>query len=203
MTSVKCPKCQLVSFATTEQCKRCGATLTAAQTPPPRAPASASASASATGPWRDGRSLVKRMDVPLADCCIKCSASAGITRKPVFLKAYSAWSVLTHFIGVHVYYPINLEVPLCGRHRAATDKVFLGLLAAGILLCVLGFFGIQMSAAAMPMYVFISGFVVLGAAVIYLLVRSDVVSVRKYKDPYLWLSGAHSRYLQQLPDWQR
>lgn len=201
MTSVKCPKCNLVAFATSDQCKRCGASLTAAQTPPPRAPASAPAPASATGPWRDRRWLVKRMDVPLADCCIKCGESADILRKPVFLKVSSAWSLLTIWLRVHIYYPINLEVPLCGRHRAALNKIFVGLLVTGFALCAVGFLGMRLD-SSVPVIVLGVGIVVVLVAILYG-VRNEVVSVWKYKDPYLWLNGAHRSYLEQLPDWQR
>jgi hypothetical protein len=104
MPSIKCPTCGFVRFATEEHCKRCRAASDPNQTHKARPQA---------GAWRDRWWLVKHLDVPLDESCIKCCDTADVSREPVALEATSAWTLLTHAFGIEVFRRFQFEVPLC------------------------------------------------------------------------------------------
>jgi len=139
--------------------------------------------------------------VPLHDSCIKCGESADVSYKPVSVKAYSAWSLLTQLAGIRVFRRICFEVPLCKRHRYGIDRFAVGSLIAGMLIGLFGVTGMRMNSIILPLVVFMVGFVVGAVGLIFLLVRREIVQVWKYKEPYLWLWGAKRRYLERLPNW--
>jgi hypothetical protein len=208
MSSIKCAQCGLVNFSHAENCKRCRATLHAARVnAPPNAAAAENRGEDASplpvvGAWRDRRWLVKQLGVPLIQRCIKCSESADVTYKPVSLKVYSAWSLLTHFIGVRVFRMIPVEIPLCRRHRSGMDWVALGLVLAGLAGCIAGFALLQMN-SALPIVMFGVGFLLMAVGFLFSVGRNDVVRVWRYKDPYIWLWGVDRSFLEALPEWSK
>ena len=208
MPSIKCSQCGLVNFSDAENCKRCRAALNAIGGPDaPSLSASPSLSPSLSpapvvGAWRDRRWLVKQISVPLIQRCIKCSESDDVTYKPVSLKVYSAWSLLTQLVGVRVFRMIPVDIPLCRRHRSGLDKVAIGLVVVGLGGCILGFYLLQMN-SILPIVIFGIGFLLIAAGFIFSLVRSDQVRVWRYKDPYIWLWGVDRSFLDALPEWSQ
>ena len=204
MSSIKCAQCGLVNFSTAENCKRCRAPLAATVNATPDATSNRGEDASqpvpVVGAWRDRRWLVKQISVPLMQRCIKCSESADVTYKPVSLKVYSAWSLLTQLAGVRVFRMIPVDIPLCRRHRSGFHIVAIGLVVVGLLGCIAGFYLLQMN-SILPIVLFGVGFLLIAAAFIFSLIRSDAVRVWRYKDPYIWLWGVDRSFLEALPDW--
>ena len=196
MPSIKCPHCGLVNFSHAEICKRCQAALngvdgTAEPSPKPL-----------VGAWRDRRWLVNQLSLPLEPRCIKCSESEDVSYKPVSLKVYSAWSLLTQLAGVRVFRMVPIEIPLCRRHRSGLDKVAIGLVLVGLAGCILGFALLQMS-SILPIVIFSLGFFVMAAGFISSVIRSNEVRVWRFKDPYIWLWGVDRSYLDGLPEWSK
>lgn len=217
MSPIKCAQCGLVNFSHAENCKRCRATLhaaapDAAPNAPPDAPPNArphstfsrredaSPPPTVVGAWRDRRWLVKQLSVPLIQRCIKCSESTDVTYKPVSLKVYSAWSIVTQLVGVRVFRMIPVDIPLCRRHRSGFHIVAIGLVVAGLLGCIAGFSLLQMD-SILPIVLFGVGFCLIAAGFIFTLIRSDAVRVWRFKDPYIWLWGVDRSFLDALPDW--
>ena len=203
MSSIKCHNCGLVNFATLEHCKRCRAALDQSQAhqTTDQSQAHQTTGQQPVGAWRDRWWLVKHLGVSLDESCIKCSESAEVSYKPVSVKAYSAWSLLTQLAGVRVFRWINFEVPLCRRHRHGMDRFAVGSMVTGALICMLGVGGMRMNSIILPLVLFILGFFVAAVGLIFQLVRRETVQVWKYKHPYIWLWGAKRRYLKQLPNW--
>ena len=191
MSSIKCANCGLVNFSNAEQCKRCRVPITGGGDASPKP---------LVGAWRDRWWLVKQLSVPLVQRCIKCSESADVTYKPVSLKVYSAWSLVTQLAGVRVYRMIPIDIPLCRRHRSGMDKVANAVMLVGIGGCVLGFALMRMS-SILPVVIFLIGFLLIAAGIVSYLVNQDKVKVWRFKDPYIWLWGVDRSYLEGLPEW--
>jgi hypothetical protein len=194
MPSTKCHSCGLVNFPNLEHCKRCRAELEKSSAPK-------ISSRQPIGAWRDRCWLVRRLEAPpLDDVCIKCSETADVTFRRVAVKVYSAWSLVTQLAGVRLFWMINLEVPLCRRHRSGFDKLATAIILAGVLVFALGIASMRIDSIA-PIVVTMLGFFVVAGGLLVYLVRRDKVKVWRYKDPYLWLWGAHRSYLDRLPNW--
>jgi hypothetical protein len=192
MSSIKCPTCGFVRFVTEEHCKRCGTASDQNQT---------HKSQSKTGAWRDRRWLVKHLEVPLDQTCIKCCETTDVSRQPVKLKAYSAWSLLTQLVGVRVFRWLQFEVPLCRRHRGM-DKLMVGIMVAGALISLIGIAAIR-EFVILSLTLFSAGFLTMATGFVLYLIRRERVKVWRYKHPYVWLWGVHKSYLERLPNWSR
>lgn len=192
MPSIKCPTCGFIRFATEENCKRCSAASDHNPTHKTRP---------VTGAWRDRRWLVKHLEVPLDETCIKCGETADISHQRVKLKAYSAWSLLTQVVGVRIFRWLQFEVPLCRRHRGM-DKLMLGIMGGGAFIMMLGIAVIR-DFVILSLRLFGAGFLTTATGFILYLIRRDRVSVWRYKHPYVWLWGVHRSYLERVPNWSR
>jgi hypothetical protein len=193
MSSIKCPTCGFVRLAIEENCRRCLAASNQNKS---------HQSWQKTGAWRDRWWLVKHLEVPLDETCIKCGETKDVSREPVKVEALSAWSFLTHLAGIHVFRWLQFEIPLCRRHRYGMDKVVVGTIVAGALIMIVGIAGIRAS-VILPLALFVAGFLTIGAGVVLYLIRRERVSVWRYKHPYVWLWGVHRNYLERLPNWSR
>ena len=194
MSSIKCAHCGLLNFSDAENCKRCRAALQRGEDAPPKV----ALPIQSVGAWRDRWWLVKQVTVPLVDGCIKCSESADVNYKSVSVKAYSAWSLVTQLAGVRIFRMIPVDVPLCRRHRSAVDKITIGIILAGLALCVLGVALMQMS-SILPVVLFMAGFLVIPAGID----SPRACESLRFKDPYIWLWGVHRSYLEGRPEWSK
>jgi hypothetical protein len=185
MSSIKCDNCGLVNFSDAENCKRCKLSL--------REP---------IGAWRDRRWLVKKIAAPLTERCIKCNESADVIYKPVSVKAYSAWSLLTQLAGIRIFRMIPVDVPLCRRHRSPLDWFPIVFMLVGIFIGTFGIPLMRMHNPILPISLFVSGFfVIMPFGILLYFGRREYVKVWRYKDPYIWLWGVDRSYLEGLPNW--
>ena len=191
MSSIKCDNCGLVNFGYLENCKRCRTALNRGEGAPQQ---------QLVGAWRDRCWLVKKITVPLKDQCIKCGVSTEVTYKPVSVKAYSAWSLLTQLAGIRIFNMIRIDIPLCRYHRSGVDKVAIGIIVAGLAISTIGF-SLMMMSSLLPIVIFMAGFFMVCAGILAYLIRRDIVKVWRFKDPYIWLWGVHRSYLEGLPEW--
>ena len=214
MTSWKCAACGLVNLASENNCKRCGAAAatTGVEAPPPPTgivledgyvlplpPAIG-------GIWRDKSTLVMTKDASLPDRCVKCNAPANGVRLKRMLAWHSPVLYLVIFFAVLIYVILaailskraTVYIGLCNQHfqRRRKQKV-IGwlLLAIGVVVPILAI------AYDYPMLGLL-GFAVFLFAVIWLVVVSRVVVVKKIDDQLVWLNGINSNYLAQFPAWQ-
>ncbi len=214
MTSWKCAACGLVNLASENNCKRCGAAAatTGVEAPPPPTgivledgyvlplpPAIG-------GIWRDKSTLVMTKDASLPDRCVKCNAPANGVRLKRMLAWHSPVLYLVIFFAVLIYVILaailskraTVYIGLCNQHfqRRRKQKV-IGwlLLAIGVVVPILAI------AYDYPVLGLL-GFAVFLFAVIWLVVVSRVVVVKKIDDQLVWLNGINSNYLAQFPAWQ-
>jgi len=214
MTSWKCAACGLVNLGSENNCKRCGAAAatTGVEAPPPPTgivledgyvlplpPAIG-------GIWRDKSTLVMTKDASLPDRCVKCNAPANGVRLKRMLAWHSPVLYLVIFFAVLIYVILaailskraTVYIGLCNQHfqRRRKQKV-IGwlLLAIGVVVPILAI------AYDYPILGLL-GFAVFLFAVIWLVVVSRVVVVKKIDDQLVWLNGINSNYLAQFPAWQ-
>ena len=214
MTSWKCAACGLVNLGSENNCKRCGAAAatTGVEAPPPPTgivledgyllplpPAIGSI-------WRDKSTLVMTKDASLPDRCVKCNAPANGVRLKRMLAWHSPVLYLVIFFAVLIYVILaailskraTVYIGLCNQHfqRRRKQKV-IGwlLLAIGVVVPILAI------AYDYPILGLL-GFAVFLFAVIWLVVVSRVVVVKKIDDQLVWLNGINSNYLAQFPAWQ-
>jgi len=214
MTSWKCAACGLVNLGSENNCKRCGAAAatTGVEAPPPPTgivledgyvlplpPAIGSI-------WRDKSTLVMTKDASLPDRCVKCNAPANGVRLKRMLAWHSPVLYLVIFFAVLIYVILaailskraTVYIGLCNQHfqRRRKQKV-IGwlLLAIGVVVPILAI------AYDYPVLGLL-GFAVFLFAVIWLVVVSRVVVVKKIDDQLVWLNGINSNYLAQFPAWQ-
>ena len=214
MTSWKCAACGLVNLGSENNCKRCGAAAatTGVEAPPPPTgivledgyvlplpPAIG-------GIWRDKSTLVMTKDASLPDRCVKCNAPANGVRLKRKLAWHSPVLYLVIFFALLIYVILaailskraTVYIGLCNQHfqRRRKQKV-IGwlLLAIGVVVPILAI------AYDYPILGLL-GFAVFLFAVIWLIVVSRVVVVKKIDDQLVWLNGINSNYLAQFPAWQ-
>ena len=213
-TSWKCAECGLVNFASENNCKRCGAVAVTAgvEAPPPPTgivledgyilpPPPAIG-----GIWRDKSTLVMTKDASLPDRCVKCNAPANGVRLKRRLAWHSPVLYLLIFLAVLIYVILagmlskraTVYLGLCNEHFQRRRKQK----AIGWLLLAIGVVGPILAIAYDYPMLGLLGFAVFLFAVVWLVVVSRVVVVRKIDDQLVWLNGLKSDYLAQFPSWQ-
>jgi len=214
MTSWKCAACGLVNLGSENNCKRCGAaaaTTGVEAAPPPTGIVLEDGYVLPLPPaiggiWRDKSTLVMTKDASLPDRCVKCNAPANGVRLKRMLAWHSPVLYLVIFFAVLIYVILSailskratVYIGLCNQHfqRRRKQKV-IGwlLLAIGVVVPILAI------AYDYPILGLL-GFAVFLFAVIWLVVVSRVVVVKKIDDQLVWLNGINSNYLAQFPAWQ-
>ena len=208
--SWKCSECGLVNFASDANCKRCGATSASAGGPVatpagivlqdgyvlPPPPTSA-------GIWSKGSTLVMDKNASLPDLCVKCNAPAHGLR----IKRKLSWHHPLLYIlicGAALFYVIlamalskraTIDFGICENHKRRRRKLLnigLGLLAAGLILPVVGF-GYDYPAVGL------FGLLLLLIAIIWLVVANQLVNVKRIDDRYVWLSGMSKEFVAHFP----
>ena len=214
MTSWKCAACGLVNLASENNCKRCGAAAatTGVEAPPPPTGIVLEDGyvlpppPTIGGIWRDKSTLVMTKDASLPDRCVKCNAPANGVRLKRMLAWHSPVLYLVIFFAVLIYVILaailskraTVYIGLCNQHfqRRRKQKVI------GWLLLTLGIVVPILAIAYDYPMLGLFGFAVFLFAVIWLVVVSRVVVVKKIDDQLVWLNGINSDYLAQFPAWQ-
>lgn len=203
LQSWKCHACGLVNFASDANCKRCGApniqTTPAGIVledgyvlpPPPQ------------GIWYDGNTLVMDKSALLPDYCIKCNAATSGLR----IRRRLSWHHPVLYIlvfGAALFYVIlamalskraTVEFPICPEHKRRRRmylNIGLGTLAAGVLFSVLGFGYEYPSLGLLGIFLFL-------VAVVWLVIASKVVNIKKIDERYVWMNGVNREFLHRFP----
>jgi hypothetical protein len=218
MSSLKCPQCGLVNFATAPACKRCklpfndGAQVEAqpsqnayAQDPytqAPYAPQQQYGSDSALNVWRDGSQLVAANNTTLPERCIKCNAPASTLLKrtvewypPYVLLIF----LLVHIAGIILYCitrkRATLYIGLCEAHlnrRRFGLLIGICMLVGSVLFFWTSVTGDAPQWALLAVIVFMVGLCVTVSV-------WRIVKASKIEEPYVWLKGINSEFLETLP----
>jgi hypothetical protein len=100
-------------------------------------------------------------------------------------------------IGVLRYLKFSLNLPLCRKHH--WSRMISTVL--GVLIIFLGI-SVVVSGFVFNSYILLYGgiFMVI-PGVIVAAVKGTPISIRKLKNPYVWLSGIDKGYLASLPQW--
>ena len=212
-TSWRCAECGLVNFASSANCKRCGAAQSTAGVPAQPTPAGIVLEDGyvlppppSGGVWRDNSTLVMVKEAPLPDRCVKCNAPANGVRLRRRLAWHSPVLYLLIFVAVLIYAILaavlskraTIYIGLCAEHfQGRRKKIAVGwiLLAGGLISIIVGF------AYEYPI-IGLLGFAVFLFALVWLITVSRVVTPKKIDDRLVWLNGINSAYLSQLPPWQ-
>jgi ribosomal protein L40E len=212
-TSWKCTECGLVNFASATNCKRCGAAaVSAAYAPPPPAGLVLEDGyvmpppPSTGGVWCDKSTLVMTKDAALPDRCVKCNAPANglrLKRKlswhhPVLYLLVFGAALLYVIIAAVLSKRATVYLGLCAEHFQRRRRR----MAIGWLLLVAGIVGVPAAIAYDYPMVALLAVAVFLFSVIWLIVVTRVVTVKKIDDRLVWLKGINSNYLSQLPPWQ-
>jgi hypothetical protein len=215
VSSINCPQCGLVNFASDISCKRCGASLAggaplvAGSTaqgivledgyvlpPPPISPFS--------GVWRDRSKLVMSRDAELPPRCVKCNVPTHLRLKRRLTWHHPLLYILV-FVALLIYLIVamvirktaTVEIGLCDEHLAKRRRdlrITIGLLIAGLI-------GLALAIGFSDGTYLLLGFLGLIAALIYGIVAVRVVAPAKIDDQFVWLTGINKNYLNELPAW--
>ena len=213
-SSWKCAQCGLVNFASASNCARCGAIVSNTgiqQASPPGAIVLEDGYVlppppSSGGIWRDKATLILSKDASLPDQCVKCNAPANGVR----LKRRLSWHHPAIYILILVAWIIYVVLAIVLRKQAT---VYLGLcaehfqrrrkyLAAGWVFLAIGFISPTVAFAANYPALGLLGVLVLITSIIWLVVVTRVVTVKKIDDRFVWLNGINANYLALFPPWQ-
>lgn len=219
MSSLRCPQCGLVNFADAPVCKRCklpfnsqsadGAAYPDGDAQPsqgfyqpysdqqqpynPEQP---------EGVWRDGSLMVMTKETVLPKRCVKCNAPAiKLLRRTV--EWYPRYVILVFILiriaGLILYFctrkRMTVHIGLCEGHLS---KRRFGMLIGAIMssLGVLAFFAAVTSDSpqlAIPtIFLFLVGIIVMVS-------MWRTVTAKKIEEPYVWVKGVSSAFLDTLP----
>jgi hypothetical protein len=213
-TSWKCAQCGLVNFASATNCKRCGTAAASAgeYSPPPPAGIVLEDGYVLPPPptigsiWRDGSTMIMTKEASLPDQCVKCNAPAnGLRLKrrlswhhPVlYLLILVAW-IFYVLLAVLLRKRATVYLGLCAEHFQRRRK----LLAVGWILLAIGLISPVVAFANDYPAVGLLGLLVLIISIVWLILVTRVVTVKKIDDRLVWLGGIDSNYLAQFPLWQ-
>jgi hypothetical protein len=212
-TSWKCAECGLVNFATSVNCKRCGAALATSGVPAELQPNGIVLEDGYVlpppptgGVWRDNSTLVMMKEAPLPDRCVKCNAPANGVRLRRSLSWHHPVLYLLIFVGVLIYVILAavlskramIYIGLCAEHIRRRRKMIAAgwaLLVAGLVSAIAAFANDYPTGGMLGLGVFLF-------ALVWLIMISRVVTPKKIDDRLVWLNGVNSAYLSQLPPWQ-
>jgi Ca2+/Na+ antiporter len=182
--------------------------------------------------YRSGEFLVVHKDALLPDRCIKTNEPAKGCRikrhfkktNPIIFILYVIWQVALIngylpfigwplFIGLCIlgfYLTKRATIQLGVSEQIRTKKIrsvkiSLSCFLTAILATVLGIlFMVKDPSQILLIYgVFILGFLAFTTGLLLNADSGKLVSLKKFKDDYLWLCGAGSDYLDSLPDWSQ
>jgi hypothetical protein len=156
------------------------------------------ASAQASGVWHDQKRIVKHIDAPLPDRCLKCNSPHNTSRKLSTLKYYPAYNIALALFGFTYYKKVGVEIVVCATHRAKQKQK--ALWGALMLVASIGLFLLSV-ALDTPIMLIVVALVLFFISCIYLVTLGGPLSVTKIKEPYIWLKGADEEYLNTLPQW--
>lgn len=212
-TSWKCAECGLVNFAGAANCKRCGAASATAGVPAQPPPAGIVLEDGyvlppppSGGIWRDNATLVMVKEALLPNRCVKCNEPAQSVRVRRRLSWHHPVLYLLIFVALIVYAILAavlskraiVYIGLCPDHfqRRRTNLI------VGLVLLVIGLIGAIIAFANEYPMIGLVGLAVFLFAMVWLIVVSRIVTVKKIDDRLIWLNGINSSYLAQFPPWQ-
>jgi hypothetical protein len=199
-----------VNFASAANCKRCGAVNDnpGVQLPPPQGIMLEDGYVlppppPAGGIWRDRSTLVMSKDASLPDQCVKCDAPANGFR----LKRQLSWHHPALYLLILMAWIIYVILVLVLRQQAT---VYLGLCAehyqrrrnlliVGWVLLAMAFISVVFGFSNDYPAFGLLGLLGLIISIIWLVVVTRVVTVKKIDDRYVWLNGIDANYLARFP----
>ena len=155
--------------------------------------------------WRQGRTLVMRLDAVLPDRCVKCNAPVNGAKLPRNIYWHHPGLFLLIFLNLLIYVIVALivrkrakiSVGICEKHRSIRMKA----IAAAWLLALLGIGLLVGGIVSENGWLVTSSIILLLAGFIYGVVRGRIVTPRRIDKEHVWLNGVCAEYLENLPDW--
>lgn len=152
--------------------------------------------------WRDGRDLILPIQADHAARCYRCGAPAASRVPRTLYWHHPAWYLLI-LAGILIYALVALAirrradvvVGLCPRHTAARRRA--AWIGAGLLGSAVGALALAIAGPAAVGWLMIP--TTIGGLVV-LMVRSNLVRVRRIESPHVWLANPAPALLEGLPD---
>jgi len=215
MSALKCEQCGLVNFADASHCKRCRTPFLRNVSTEPGTdlqgivledgyvlPAPPAINDPNAGVWRDNSKLVMSRDAVLPMRCVKCNAATSGRLKrnlswhhpALFILLLVAWLIYL-IVAMIIRKRATVEVGICDEHRARRRSfIWITCIAIG-----LGFAGVFLGLMANEGSPALVGVLVLLAGIIFGVIAVRVTAPSKIDDQFVWLTGVHKDYLNQLP----
>lgn len=221
MSSLKCPQCGLINFATAPACKRCklpfndqagneasddatgnsqpGQDYYQPQSHAEQQPYNLNY---AQGVWRDGSLMVMTKETVLPNRCVKCNAPASklLKRTVEWYPRYVIWVfIFIRIVGLILYFctrkRVTVYIGLCEDH---INRRRFGMLIGGLILLLgfMAFFGAMSSEAFGIVFL---GLLLILAGIIVMVTVWRTITAKKIEEPYVWVKGIHSDFLETLP----
>ena len=209
--SWKCPECGLVNFASDANCKRCHAassqTTSTVDTrpagivledgyvlpPPPQA-----------GVWQEGKTLIMDKNAFLPDYCVKCNVPANGLRLRKKLKWHHPLLYLLIIPGVLIYAIVatflsqqaTVEFGICADHKRRRRIVWSIGVALLITELIMPFAAL---AGDLDGSIVGIGFLLLLVGIVWLVLASSFVTVKKMDERFVWMTGINQSFLSHFP----
>ena len=165
------------------------------------------------GIWCDDELLIMTKNAELPDRCLKCNLPADcwkIERKLRWHKPFWYLLVLLNLflyvlVAMLVHKTAKLRIPLCERHRRRRRLRIVSawrLVLAGVVTILVAIIVLSSSpdtGIAVP--VICSGGVLLLVGMIMGIVGSEVATVQKIDERFVWLTKVAPEFLAELPPW--
>ena len=216
MSSLKCPQCGLINFATAPNCKRCKIPFNDQAVEfeadgsqlgegfyQPQADAEHHYNLNyAKGVWRDGSLLVMTKETILPNRCVKCNAPAMKLLKRT-VEWYPRYVILVfiliRIVGLILYFctrkRVTVHIGLCEDH---INKRRFGVLAGCVVLLV-GFISFFGALGNENFGIVFLGLLLILAGMIVMVTVWRTVTAKKIEEPYVWVKGVHRDFLDTLP----
>lgn len=154
--------------------------------------------------WRRASSVVMTADTPWPKRCIKCNAPTDktIKRTLTYINPWIYLSILVSFLITFVLVLIfqkkfRMEIPVCEKHIVYRKRVILVNWALFLVMLA----GIWVTATDISQL----GAVVSVLALLVMIIfgfSNRLAIVSKYKEPYIYVRGAKSRFLKSLNEFE-
>ena len=155
--------------------------------------------------WRSGRQLVTLLSATLPERCVKCNAPAAGGRMKLKLSWHHPALYLTILLGVLIYLILaaisskrgTVLASLCAAHRGERKRAILISWA----LAVLGLIGIMVAIVKESGGLGFAGGIAIFAALIYAILTTRVLTVKKINKEHAWMTGCCPEFLADFPEW--
>jgi hypothetical protein len=155
------------------------------------------------GVWQQGKTLIMDKTASLPDCCVKCNAPANGLRLQKRLRWHHPLLYLLVIPGVLIYAIVAtflsqqaiITFGICADHKRRRRIIW----AIGAALLIIGLLMPVAALANESGGVAGIGFLILLVAIVWLVMASKFVNVKKMDERFVWMTGINQDFLAHFP----